>query len=49
MLGEDSMRAMKMLFCLEWLEARRGKTISNVETILILKHFYGGQEAHARL
>lgn len=42
MLGEDSMRAMKLPFCREQFKTGRGKTIPNVETIWILKQFLEG-------
>lgn len=41
MLGENSTGAIKLPFSLKQFQAGRGKTISNVEVIGTLKHFFG--------
>lgn len=41
MLGEDSMRAIKLPFFLEQFKTGGGRTISDVEAIWISKHIFG--------
>lgn len=43
MLGGNSMGAMKLPSSLKQFKAGGGKTISNIEVIRILKHFFGGR------